>query len=284
MTGFARVETQNATTRLVWELRSVNSRYVDLTLKLPEEFRALESELRQLTAAKVARGKVEVSLRYQLDGGAQSMLTLDLERLTAVRAALDTVGEILGATNVPDSLRVLNFPGVMKQVAPDFAPLHAEALKLFGKGLAEFTNNREREGARLGEHIVERCDALADLVLRVRARYPLVRTAWVERLRSKCLELGVEVEPQRLAQEVAIVSQRLDIDEEMSRLDSHLAEVRSAVASGEAVGRRLDFLMQELNREANTTSSKSQDAEMTKCAVEMKVVIEQMREQVQNIE
>ena len=284
MTGFARVEALVPGARLVWEVRSVNSRYLDLTLKLPEEFRALESELRQLTAAKVSRGKVEVALRYGLDASGQSTLSLDTERLQAVRGALDAVTEALGATGVPDPMRVLGFPGVLRQEAPDFAPLHAEALKLFGRALTEFSAAREREGGRLAEYLRERASELEAYVGRVRERAPQVRDAWIERLRAKIADLGVEVDPQRLAQEAAMAAQRLDVDEELSRLGSHLVELRNALASGEAVGRRLDFLMQEFNREVNTTGSKSQDAEMTKCVVEMKVLIEQMREQVQNLE
>lgn len=284
MTGFARVEAQVPGARLVWEVRSVNSRYLDLTLKLPEEFRALESELRQLTAAKVARGKVEVALRYGLDGSGQSALTLDQDRLQAVRAALDSVTEALGATAVPDPMRVLGFPGVLKQEAPDFAPLHAEALRLFGRALQEFTAAREREGGRTAGFLHERANELEAYVAKVRERFPLVRDAWLERLRAKVADLGVEVEPQRLAQEAAMAAQRLDVDEELSRLGSHLVELRAALAGKEAVGRRLDFLMQEFNREVNTTGSKSQDAEMTKYVVEMKVLCEQMREQVQNLE
>ena len=150
--------------------------------------------------------------------------------------------------------------------------------------MEDFAKTRAREGERLAPYSRERCDAIALLVEKVRQRYPLVRDQWLERLRGRCAELGVDVEPQRLAQELALASQRLDVEEEMSRLMSHLEEVKTTLARGESVGRRLDFLMQELNREANTLPSKSQDAEMTRYGVELKVIIEQMREQVQNIE
>ena len=170
------------------------------------------------------------------------------------------------------------------QELADFAPLLAEARKLFEAALEDFSQTRAREGERLGQFLLERCTALEALVKKVRERYPQVRDQWVEKLKGRCADLGVDVEPQRLAQEVAMAAQRLDVEEEMSRLLSHIVEVRQTLARGESVGRRLDFLMQELNREANTMSSKSQDAEMTRCGVEMKVIIEQMREQVQNIE
>ena len=284
MTGFARAEAQTPQGRLSWELRSVNHRYLDLSFKLPEEFRAVENDLRSVAAARLSRGKVECALRHTREGDAQSMLSVDTTRLSQLKAALEVVAVELKANIEPDPLRVLAFPGMLQQSAQDFAPLHAAASKLFDQAISEFSAMREREGARLVQFLRERCDGLDNLVGVVRKRYPQVRDQWVEKLRGRCAELGVEVEPARLAQEVALAAQRLDVEEELSRLASHLIEIRSVIAKGESVGRRLDFLMQELNREANTLSSKSQDAEMTRCAVEMKVLIEQMREQVQNIE
>ena len=284
MTGYARVETQASWGRVSWELRSVNHRYLDLQIKMPEEFRALENELRAQASAKISRGKVEAGLRYLREGSNAEALELNLERLHGIKEAMDRIAFELGATTTPDPLRVLSFPGVVQQDQTDFAPLIAEAKRLFERALEDFSQTRAREGERLGQFLIERCSAIDALVLKVRERYPLVREQWVSKLRARCAELGVDVEPQRLAQEVALASQRLDVEEEMSRLLSHLQEVQQTLVRGESVGRRLDFLMQELNREANTLSSKSQDAEMTRCAVEMKLIIEQMREQVQNIE
>ncbi len=284
MTGYARVETSASWGRLVWELRSVNHRYLDVQLKMPDEFRVLEGELRQAASTKLARGKVECGLRYIREAGGAERIELDGERITQLKDALDAVNAELGATSVPDPIRVLAFPGVMREQQADFAPLLAAARKLFEAALADFGAARAREGERLLQYMLERCELLERLVAQVRARHPLVREQWLARLRARCAELGVEIEPQRLAQEIALNAQRLDVEEEMSRLLSHLHEVRQAMSRGESVGRRLDFLMQELNREANTLSSKSQDAEMTRCAVEMKVAIEQIREQVQNIE
>ena len=284
MTGSARVEAQFPWGRISWELRSVNNRFLDLQIKMPEEFRAIEGELRANAMGKLSRGKVEAGLRYTREVAGAEPLELDLTRLHQLKDAMNTVSYELGATATPDPLRVLGFPGVLRQETADLAPLHTEAKKLFDRALSEFSATREREGARAGEHLIERAAALEALMQKIRARYPLVRDQWLAKLRARCAELGVEVDAQRLAQEQVLAAQRLDIDEEMSRLASHLVEVRQAIAKGESVGRRLDFLMQELNREANTTSSKSQDAEMTQVAVEMKVIIEQMREQVQNIE
>jgi uncharacterized protein (TIGR00255 family) len=284
MTGYARVEASFSWGRLSWELRSVNHRYLDVTFKAPEDFRMLEGELRLAAGQRISRGKVECGLRYMRDAAGGETIAIDRVRLAQLKDALDAVGAELGATSVPEPMRVLTYPGVVREEQADLAPLLAEARRLFMTALEDFTAARSREGERLQQFIIERCDAIEVLVAQVRERYPLVREQWLARLQARCVELGVEVEPQRLAQEIAMHAQRLDVEEEMSRLLSHLSEVRQSLVRDEAIGRRLDFLMQELNREANTLSSKSQDAEMTRCAVEMKVAIEQVREQVQNIE
>lgn len=284
MTGYARVETQGAWGRLSWELRSVNHRYFDFSIKAPEEFRALDGELRQLAASRIARGKIEAALRYTRESGGGNQIEPDLDRVRDLRQALDAVtkewGPLLGA----DPLRLLSFPGVLREQSADFTVLLEAARKLFDQCVREFNESRAREGGRLETFLVERCDAIEQLVTTVRARYAEVRGQGIERLRTRARELNVELDPARLEQEMVIALQRLDVEEEMSRLLSHLVEVRGSFKRDEAVGRRLDFLMQELNREANTLSSKSQDAELTRCSVEMKVTIEQMREQVQNIE
>ncbi len=284
MTGFARVEQTSPHGRISWEMRSVNHRYLDLSFKLPEEFRVLESELRAAAAERVSRGKVEIALRYQREVAPGTRIELDPERLAQLREAMDAVGASLGPMAVADPLRVLAYPGVVRAEQADFSPLLATARESFDAVLTDFTETRAREGAKLLAFLVERCDGLLEQVDRVRQRYPEVRDQWLARVRARCVELGVEVEPARLAQELALAATRLDVEEELSRLQAHIVEIRKILARQEAVGRRLDFLMQELNREANTLSSKSQDAEMTRCAVDMKVLIEQMREQVQNIE
>lgn len=283
MTGFARAEIDLPALRLGWEIRSVNHRYLDTQFKLPEEFRAAEPEWRTLAMANIARGKVECALRVTRDEASAAPLQVDAARLQNLKLALDAVARTFGAAT-PDPIRTLSFPGVLAQPAIDWAPQLNAARTLFTKTLEEFNRAREREGTRQVEHIQDRAQKLEQLAAQVRDCYPQVRTQWIEKLRARCADLGVEVEPQRLAQEVAIASQRLDVDEELSRLASHLVEVRAALTGREPAGRRLDFLMQELNRETNTIASKSQDAEMTRCAVDMKVLIEQMREQVQNIE
>ena len=284
MTGYARVEQQTSFGRISWEMRSVNHRYLDLSFKLPEEFRSLENDLRNAAGMQLSRGKVEISLRYNRESATASALQLDTDRLAHLRDALDTVGGLMGPMSVPDPLRLLAFPGVVRAELPDFTPLIAAAREAFDALLVDFSDTREREGERLQQFLLARCDELLAQVTQVRVRYPEVRTQWLERLRARCGDLGVDIEPARLAQEVALAASRLDVEEELSRLEAHVTEVRKILKRKEAVGRRLDFLMQELNREANTLSSKSQDADMTRCGVDMKVLIEQMREQVQNIE
>jgi uncharacterized protein (TIGR00255 family) len=284
MTGYARSESQGPWGRLSWEMRGVNHRYLDLQFKLPDDFRSLENEFRTQATAHVARGKVECGLRYQREGSAGGSITVDEARLLDVRNALDLISQTLTAVALPDALRVLSYPGVTREETPDTAPMLKAARLLFEQTLQDFTDTRTREGRRLGEFLLERCDALQILTGQVRERYAAVRGQWWERMRARAHELGVELDPARFEQELVVALQRLDVEEEISRLLSHLLEVRATLERPEPVGRRLDFLMQELNREANTLSSKSQDAEMTRYAVEMKVGIEQMREQVQNIE
>ena len=284
MTGYARAEAQGPWGRVSWELRAVNHRYLELQFRMPEEFRALETELRNRATARIGRGKVEATLRYGPPGEAEATLDIDNARLDAVLGALTKLMQRLPGVPPIDPLRLLGYPGVTRQPIVDMAPALAAAQQLFDGVLAEFTAMREREGERMSAHIEERAQLLETLSAEVLERAPQVRGAWLERLQTRMRELAVDIEPARLAQEAALSAQRLDVDEELSRLASHIVEVRQSLQRNEAVGRRLDFLMQELNREANTLSSKSQDADTTRCAVEMKVAIEQMREQVQNIE
>lgn len=283
MTGFARVEKQVGGDQLSWELRAVNHRYLDIQLRMPEAFRQIESALRALVAAKLGRGKFEATLRCQIGPSTSLPIELDFDRLQALRAALTEIGAVIEAAPA-DALAVLSWPGVMREEARDPAPLIEAATALFEAGLIAFDEARAREGAQLEAHIIQRLAALEQQVETVRARLPKARQAWLERLRAHCRQLEIELDETRLAQEIALIAQRMDVDEEMSRLRVHLGEMRQVLHRAEPVGRRLDFLLQELNREANTLSSKSQDDQMTACAVEMKVFIEQIREQVQNIE
>lgn len=282
MTGFARTEQQADWGRLVWELRAVNHRYLDVQFRLPEEFRGLEPKLRRAAQQAVSRGKFEARLKFESNPGAATPPSIDEVRLCGLAEAIAHVSETTVVTP-PDALAVLAWPGVLQETAPQLKPAVDAAETLFETALAEFNQSREREGARLLEFLTSRIESMQALLPPLRERAPQMNQLWLERLRKRCADLGVDVDPSRLAQEAVIAGQRLDVEEELSRLEAHLAEVREVLQRDEAVGRRLDFLMQELNREANTLSSKSQDEAMTNYAVDMKVLIEQLREQVQNV-
>jgi uncharacterized protein (TIGR00255 family) len=286
MTGFARETAQGAFGELSWELRSVNHRYLDLSLRVPDELRALEPEIRALVSERVGRGKLDATLRLRTES-APANIEIDATRLQRLATAARDVGSIFPGTAPVDPIKVLAWPGVLRQQELDTETLKPNVLDLLGRALDSLAAMRTREGERLAALINDRLGTLGQHIAAVRERLPKVREDARARLQSRVAELigrAAEFDPGRLEQELALLLQRLDVDEELSRLDSHIAEVRQTLSRKEAVGRRLDFLMQEFNREANTLSSKSQDAEMTRHAVEMKVLIEQMREQVQNIE
>jgi uncharacterized protein (TIGR00255 family) len=283
MTGFARCERRHEAGVLVWELRSVNHRYAETIVRLPEEFRVLEVGARQLIAAHIQRGKTEASLRFRPGEGSVS-LHVNTSLLTAVLAQARELAARIGNAAPLDPVRLLAWPGVVSEPERDLGPLQTAALSLLEEAVQALTGAREREGARIRTLLLERCVLLEGGVAQVRVRLPEVHAALRERLSRRVTQLPADADEGRLEQELAILAQRLDVDEELDRLGAHVAEVRHALERSEPVGRRLDFLMQELNREANTLASKAQDAETTRAAVELKVIIEQMREQVQNLE
>ena len=283
MTGFARCERQYPWGLLAWEMKSVNHRFLELGFRLPEEFRAAEADFRQTVSRFVRRGKLDCSLHLrpavaadsiEVDAGLLALLT---ERARSVAAQAGPQARI----DVTDLLR---WPGVLRDPARDTAPKIAAAHELLDDALAELTRFRDSEGGRLFDVLEQRCAGLVDLSQAVEARLPEVRARTRAKLLERVAALVAEVDHARLEQELAMLAQRQDVDEELDRLRGHVTEVRKTFSGGEPAGRRLDFLMQELNREANTLSSKSQDIETTRAAVDMKVLIEQMREQVQNIE
>ncbi len=287
MTGFARREIALPTGALFCELRSVNHRYLEASLRLPEELRSLEGEFRAQLQRDLRRGKVDCTFTWR--AGAQSDRQLEIDpamlaqlkaRLSEIAAAVP-VGEVQSRVDLVDLLR---FPGVLRESATDNEPLLAAARTLFGQAIGDLCAMRASEGGRLAELIILRCTQLEELVERVKLRLPEVHALIRARFNERLGDLRKELDSDRLEQEIALLLQRLDVAEEMDRLIGHLTETRKIIASPEAAGRRLDFLMQEFNREANTLSSKSQDLETTRAAVDMKVLIEQMREQVQNIE
>ncbi len=285
MTGFARRETSGTWGTLVCELRSVNHRFLEAGLRLPDELRATEGELRARLTRALRRGKVDCTVTYRRPQGGGGVLEIDSAALERLLGAVHVVSHTLPGTAV-NALDVLRWPGVVREESASGEELTAAALALFDVTLSELVATRAREGARLRELLEQRCTQLEALVAGVRARLPEVHARMRTRLAERVSELGAGagVDPERLEQELAILLQRLDVDEELERLSGHISEVRRVIAGNEPAGRRLDFLMQELNREANTLSSKSQDLETTRSAVDMKVAIEQMREQVQNAE
>ena len=284
MTGFARREARGDYGVLVWEVRSVNHRYLDMSLRMPEELRALESECRERIAAQVKRGKLDGQLRFETAAQGAASFEVDTARAQAVGKALAEVAKAIGAAASPDPMDVLRWPGVVQEPPLDVAAVGQAALKLLDQALADLLAARSREGERTATVLKERAADIARIVTELRKRQAGILDALRDKLRARVEELKVQVEPQRLEQELVMVAQRLDVAEELDRLGSHLKEFETSLKSGEAVGRRLDFLMQEFNREANTLGSKSQDAAVTQQVVDLKVLIEQMREQVQNLE
>ncbi|MEI2783192.1 MAG: YicC/YloC family endoribonuclease [Candidatus Competibacter sp.] len=284
MTAFARQERSSAWGTMIWELRSVNHRYLETAVRLPEALRGLESLVRERIAAALSRGKVECALKLQTAGAALTAITLNqplVERL------LEIAGEVEHMIGPGTGLRlgdVLRWPGVINEAEPDLDEIKLALLGSLDAALAELIATREREGQRTAELLQQRCEAIRLQVRRVRARRPEVQARWRDKLLSRLADISTDADPGRLEQELALIAQRLDVEEELDRLDAHLDEIQAVFDRAEPVGRRLDFLMQELNREANTLSSKSADTDTTRAAVELKVLIEQMREQIQNIE
>ncbi|HLF31659.1 MAG TPA: YicC/YloC family endoribonuclease [Xanthomonadales bacterium] len=285
MTGFAGVERQTALGRLAWEMRSVNHRYLEIGLRLPEELRALEPAVRDLLGQQLSRGKVDASLRYtRAQDMAESGLTLNTalaQRLLAMHLELQ---QLCGSSQEASPNELLRWPGMVSERPVDSEPLHKAALDLLAEALVELKASRGREGQKLGGLILERLDGVGSVVQQVRAWLPEIRLALKQRLLDRLADLPQDLDPGRIEQEVALLVQKIDVDEELDRLDAHVDEARRILGLNEPAGRRLDFLMQEFNRESNTLSSKSVDKRTTQAAVELKVLIEQMREQVQNIE
>ncbi len=284
MTGFARQESSGAFGTLVCEIRSVNHRFLDAAVRLPDGCRALETELRQLLARELRRGKVDCTILHRPASGAAAALQVDEAVLAQVLARSAQLAQSLPAQARVNVLELLRWPGVLRDEQPDIEAVFAAVRTLFAATLGDLSAARNREGQRLTELIALRCAALEDLLAQVRARLPEVLERVRSRLEERLRELGGELNQERIEQEIVLLLHRLDVAEELDRLTGHIEETRRTMVAPEAAGRRLDFLLQEFNREANTLSSKSQDLETTRIAVEMKVVIEQMREQVQNIE
>jgi uncharacterized protein (TIGR00255 family) len=283
MTAFARVERAGAQGTLSWEIRSVNHRYLEPHLRLPEAFRDLEGGVRDALRQAISRGKVECTLRFA-DETAGKPLQVDSERAAQLINAAEAVAALIHQPAAINPLEVLAWPGVLVADAVDPQALNAEALALFAAALVELKAGRDREGSDLARLINERLDAMSSEVATMRQLVPQMLATQRQKILDRVTDMRAELDPQRLEQEMVLLAQKSDVAEELDRLSTHVTEVRRVLKAGGAAGRRLDFLMQELNREANTLGSKAFDPRSTQAAVNLKVLIEQMREQVQNIE
>ena len=269
---------------LTWELRAVNHRYLDVQFKLPDEMRPWEQNFRKQVSAALNRGKVECALHFRRAFNQQNEIEINTELVELIGTRIKEMSAELPATGAVNPFDVMRWPGVVQQPELDAEPLSAEATKVLDAALEAIRSMRSSEGSRIDEMLASRCSDIEAISKSVRARMPDVLEAARTKQRERIEKLDVDADPSRLETELALIAQKLDVDEELDRLDSHIVEIRDVLQRDEPVGRRLDFLMQELNREANTLASKSNDTETTKAAVELKVLIEQMREQVQNVE
>jgi len=284
MTAFSHQENTSDNGSLSWEIRTVNHRYLDISIRLPEEFRSQENAFRSQIQKRLKRGKLEASLRYTNSTNTDNAVVVN-EPLA--RALIVACRQIESITDNPDPLKavdILRWPGVTQDTPPDLDKLNEHAQSLLLAALDDLIATREREGQRLSEFLFQRCDQIAEIIVKVRKQRPKVVAAIKDKINARIEELDITPDNNRLEQELVMLTQRLDVDEELDRLMAHLDEINEVLERDEPIGRRLDFLMQELNREANTLASKSNDADTTQSAVDLKVLIEQMREQVQNIE
>ncbi len=283
MTAFARQDIQGEWGTLTCEIRTVNHRYLEPSFRLPDSLRELENRFREQLRKRLKRGKVDVSLRLQ-SADADQQLEINESMAHAVNEAANHINRMLDNPAHLNALDILRWPGVLASREQDLSEVKSAAESLFGRALDELVKVREGEGERLRPLFEDRLATMKKLVADVRSLMPELLEAQSQAIRDRFEQAKVELEPARLSQEMVMVAQKSDVAEELDRLDAHVDEITSVLKGDDAMGRKLDFLMQELNREANTLSSKSIDARVTRSAVDLKVLIEQMREQVQNIE
>ncbi len=284
MTGFARETADTPFGTMTCEMRAVNHRFLDIQFRLPDELRAKEIELRNRIGESLKRGKVECFVYLKRGKAATAELSVNDALVQQLAARAGEISELLPEAHALDPIDVLRWPGVVVEPEIETEPLFAEAAAIVDKALQAMVEMRSSEGERIRSMIDGRLEDILTIAAAVRARMPAVLDAVRAKQQERIDKLDVEADPARLETELALIAQKLDVDEELDRLESHVSEVRTALGSDEPVGRRLDFLMQELNREANTLGSKSADTETTRAAVDLKVLIEQMREQIQNVE
>jgi uncharacterized protein (TIGR00255 family) len=284
MTGFSTAEARVGSFRLVWEIRSVNHRFLELGFRLPEDLRAVEPECREIVAAAIKRGKVDCTLKIGADERAVVVDTLVAGALERLKALEERVQRVFPEAKSLTTQEVLRWPGVLEEPAQNVEELGEAVKSCLGAALRALAEARAREGARIAEMLEKRNAGITALITGIKPQLDGVQSRARERLRERLQRLDVQADPERLEQEIALIAQRADVAEEIDRLASHVAEVQAILHRNEPVGRRLDFVIQELNREANTFASKVQEEALTRVGVELKVLIEQMREQVQNLE
>jgi len=284
MTAFARSELSTDQGNLAWEMRSVNHRYLEVTLRLPEAFRELEGPLRERLRKQLARGKVECRLRFNPASSEARDISLNQPLVAQLVKAAEQVSANLANPSTINPLELLAWPGVISGQESDQAALVKSARELFEPALNELKDHRAREGAELKQLIAERLSSISDRTAILREMMPTLLSAHRQKLIDRFNEAKLELDSTRVEQEIVMLAQKIDVAEELDRLDTHVTETHRVLDSKDAIGRRLDFLMQEFNREANTLGSKAIDTRSTQAAVDLKVFIEQMREQIQNIE
>ncbi len=284
MTAFARSHMPTEWGQLSWEIRSVNHRYLDIGLRLPDPLRSAEDKIREIINKQLARGKIECYLRFQVDRNLPDTMTINGQLVDRLNEMANEIEKRIHESSSLSVTDILNWPGVITDEGINYSTLAENAADLFREALQDLIKNRLSEGARLEEMIKERLAGITSQIETVRNVLPEVMTSFRQRLEDRLNEVNEPLDPGRLEQEVVIFANKADVAEELDRLGSHIIETQSALKSKAPVGRRLDFLMQEMNREANTLGSKSSDIRVTKASVELKVLIEQIREQIQNIE
>jgi uncharacterized protein (TIGR00255 family) len=285
MTAFAGAEHEIAGWAFSWEIRTVNHRYLDIALRLPEPLRFLEAEVRTRIAHSLKRGRVDIILVQKKAHGPETGLNLDADLIAKLLAATAQIeAQSGGKLSQFTALDLLRWPGAIRETEADREQLAPELLKLLGAALDKLVAVRENEGAQLAELVETRCHAMRGHIATVRAKMPEILAALRQKITSRINEVSAQPDQNRLEQELVYLAQKLDVAEELDRLDAHIGETLKTLRQPEPTGRRLDFLLQEMNREANTLGSKSADTETTRASVELKVLIEQMREQIQNIE
>ena len=284
MTAFARQQRDTDLGSFTWEIRSVNHRHLEASLRVGDIARPLEMKLRKMISARLSRGKIDATLRYEPPETQQNTLATDTALVKAILTQCETLAGESEQVSKVDPLAILQWPGVLQSASPDPEALAVEVESLLIIALDDLVATRETEGAALQKMIEQRCAEIDAISNAARERMPVVLATYRGKLNERIAEMQANVDPERLEQELVLLAQKTDVAEELDRLQTHVAEVGQVLQRDEPVGRRLDFLMQELNREANTLASKSIDTEMTNMSVELKVLIEQMREQIQNIE